>query len=502
MESAIRTTDRGVAAAVLLSSLLLAAVPAAAATFAPRSGALPVAVSPGSTDSVTAAPGSCPTFSWSGVTGAPGYELAVVRLGEAPEAPALRATVPGGATSWTPAGDRCLAPGRYGWTLRVTGDPPGEWAAGRAFEVRAAPSAEEVARAIDVLERYRKQIGGAAQLAGTSTAAGSRSTAAKTPAGRSAPAVPRGTSSAAILGDQTATSGAGYGVEGQSASPAGAGVSAANGAGGADLRLDGAADGQADTLLRQSGLDRPSGTTQGFSLGNSSGGGFHLDVSGTVNASSFAGDGSALTGVDADLLDGMDSSAFLTAGTDNWVDITGDAMTGDLSTTGDFLWNSPRTFYLTIPGSSFAPAVNTDAWHYNGIFNYIAVNDFTFPEVTVEFNASVNLPDGAVIQTISLLAYDNDATADATFELSVYRRELTATSVEGIAAGGGPVILTTTGDSTAIQSVTVGTVPSRAVVDNVGYTYEMRGTLILTSPSNDLRFYGGRIEYTLAGPAN
>ncbi len=390
--------------------------------------------------------------------------------------------------------------GRCGWS----GTRPASGRAGLAFEVGSAPSAEEVARAIEVLERYREQTGGAAQPAGGSAAAGSRSTAAKTAAGRSAPAVPLGASSAAILGDQTATNGAAYGVEGQSASPAGAGVSAANGAGGADLRLDGAADSQADTLLRQSGLDRPSGTTQGFSLGNSSGGGFHLDVSGTVNASAFAGDGSALTGVDADLLDGMDSSAFLPAGTDNWVDITGDAMTGDLSTTGDYLWDSPRTFYLTIPGSDFVPSSNTDMgpWQYSAIFNYIAVVQANFPSISANFLAKVDLPNGAIIQSLTLFAYDNDAAADASFSLLVYRRELTSTSVEGIAFGGGGLDLTTSGASAAIQSVTVGTVTGREVVDNQNYTYEMYGSINSTTASNDLRFYGGRIEYTLAGPAN
>lgn len=42
-----------------------------------------------------------------------------------------------------------------------------------------------------------------------------------------------------------------------------------------------------------------------------------------------ANDGNA-SGVDADLFDGMESSSFMSAGTDNWVDTTGDTMNGDL----------------------------------------------------------------------------------------------------------------------------------------------------------------------------
>lgn len=48
----------------------------------------------------------------------------------------------------------------------------------------------------------------------------------------------------------------------------------------------------------------------------------------------FANDGSAST-LDADLLDGQDSSAFMSASTDNWVNTSGDTMTGNLIVGGD-----------------------------------------------------------------------------------------------------------------------------------------------------------------------
>lgn len=557
MRSEIRSTGHGPAApgvagalAVLAASLLVATPAAATATS--RGGGLPLPVSPGSKESVTAAPGACPTFSWSGVPGAPGYELAVVRLGETPEAPVLRAEVPGGASSWTPAADRCLAPGSYGWTLRVTGDPPGAWAPGLAFEVSAAPSAEEVARAIEVLESYRERTGGAARPGGSEAAAASGAAAGSAPGGRSAPAVPLGTSSAAILGDQTATSGAAYGVEGRTASPAGVGVSAANTAGGADLRLDGSSDGEADLLLRQSRLDRPSAVSQGFLMTNSGGGGFQLDVAGSVNATAFAGDGSALTGVppaphthsgaditsgtvadariassltrdaevfgivtaqdgagsglDADLLDGMDSSAFLPAGTDNWVDITGDAMTGDLSTTGDYLWDSPRTFYLSIPGSQFVPSNNSDAALLGKLWQRLTgsiwVTTCSFP-CSVNFEAPLHLPQGAVLQSATVYAYDDDPATDATFIVNPVRRDLSSTSGEGIFAGGGGIFLTTTGASTSMQTASSTPVPGREVVDNQTYAYDIDLNLSFPAAGSlNLRFFGAQIAYTLPGPAN
>jgi hypothetical protein len=61
-----------------------------------------------------------------------------------------------------------------------------------------------------------------------------------------------------------------------------------------------------------------------------------LSVNGTIESTSGGikfPDASTLTSannINADLLDGQDSSAFMSAGTDNWVDVTGDTMNGDL----------------------------------------------------------------------------------------------------------------------------------------------------------------------------
>ena len=123
------------------------------------------------------------------------------------------------------------------------------------------------------------------------------------------PAASEGTGvPAAITGEQTAASGEAYGVVGTSASPLGAGLYAANSAPDAyDLVLDGSSDGAADTHVSQSGLDIPSASPQQFSMGNSGGGTFTLEVSGTV-AGEFIGGGAGLTGVPV--------GAHLHAGTD------------------------------------------------------------------------------------------------------------------------------------------------------------------------------------------
>ena len=125
------------------------------------------------------------------------------------------------------------------------------------------------------------------------------------------------TGEAAIRGSMTDSVGETYGVAGISASPAGAGLAAANTGGGADLRLDGAADGQPDTILTQGGIDRPSGSVQVFGIFNSAmPGGMVLEVGGDVAAESFVGNGSGLTGlqwesvvgVPPDIADGDDDA--------------------------------------------------------------------------------------------------------------------------------------------------------------------------------------------------
>jgi hypothetical protein len=86
------------------------------------------------------------------------------------------------------------------------------------------------------------------------------------------------TAASAIKGAEGSSSGEAYGVVGTSSSPDGAGIGAANLAGGPDLVLDG--NGGADALFSQHGIDRPSGTPQTFDFVNSGGGGMTLMVGG------------------------------------------------------------------------------------------------------------------------------------------------------------------------------------------------------------------------------
>ena len=215
-------------------------------------------VSPGAIERITQVEAKCPTFSWQASPTAEGYEIVVYQLDEnlvdVAEADLETATevlyieLPGRTTSWTPGLADCFEPGeQYVWFVRAvldanTGEGT-EWSAPRFFEVAAAPSAEELERAIEVIRRWEAAGGGGSATLSSVAApvAASGIASAPVPDSGSGSGPPKSviTGTAAIRGEQPDFSGETYGVVGTSASPDGAGFGAANTAGGPDLVLDG-----------------------------------------------------------------------------------------------------------------------------------------------------------------------------------------------------------------------------------------------------------------------
>jgi preprotein translocase subunit Sec61beta len=280
---------------VILRSLLALAV-------TPVSAQAPEGVSPGAVDRVTAVELRCPTFTWGAVPEAAAYELVVYRLPEEPgpdgaelrlepSDQALFARLPGGATAWQPSLADGLEPGAsYVWFVRAvlktdTGEAS-EWSAGRFFEVAAAPSAREVEQALEVLQRWdaanrNRPLTLSSAIdpdADAAPAAVSDTEADEEAAARHPKSVP--TATAAIRGSSPDATGEVYGVVGISASPDGAGLAAANTAGGPDLVLDGSAELEADARINQAGIDRAAASPQTFSFNNTGGGGIAVDIDG------------------------------------------------------------------------------------------------------------------------------------------------------------------------------------------------------------------------------
>ena len=371
--------------------------------------AAPTGVSPGGEVEQTQIEQRCPTFSWSGVMAAERYELAAFQWRPAlPDEtawegelaadggvwqPVLRVEAPGEARSWTPSVGRCLElGGRYAWSVRAWGESwQSEWSRPRLFSVMAAPSVDAVREALAVLRAYVATSGrqGPETLAEPAGSRGARTpvptgvptpTGSPTPAGSSAAVGPPSLGGTAAISASLETAlGDASGLIAQTASAEGAGAVLGNSAAGPDLFLDGTADGETGTALKQGSLDRSSGGAESFDVGNSGAGSMTLTVEGvevvttatdqdTLAALSCANgqvakwiqangrwecrqdsgttysagnqlqlsgttfdvlEGSG-SGLDADRLDNLDSTAFMAAGTDNWVDTGGDTMTGTL----------------------------------------------------------------------------------------------------------------------------------------------------------------------------
>ncbi len=287
-----------------------AILPAAAAALlcAARLGAVstPVPVSPGELHGLAAVPGPCPTFSWVGLSEARSYELLVLPAeteGLLPAGmPALRQRLPAGAATWTPPLARCLAPGRrYAWLLRAETDQGGTpWSEALLFEVPAVAAAE-LARALEIVAAaLGEDPARLAALVGTEPASAGESEEARgTPDEASAQGAPLGAVTA-VRGEVPDAAGVTFGVVGLSHSPDGAGVVAENfDVGGVDLLLGGSPGAE----LTEAGLSREASDNVSFDFANPG--------SGTMTL----------------LVDGQ---GVLTAGTDDWVNETGDTMSGTL----------------------------------------------------------------------------------------------------------------------------------------------------------------------------
>ena len=211
--------------------------------------------------------------------------------------------MPGGATSWTPALEQCFAPGAsFVWFVRAVFDPDtgeaSEWSDPLLFSIAAAPSAMEVEQALSVLERYLEHGGDGGIGAVPQTRAAEPGAEPGRAKAGSTKIAQRSvlTGTGAIRGEQPDVAGETFGVVGVSASPDGAGLGAANTAGGSDLVLDGSADGVADAELSESGIDRPSASPQTFAVDNTGGGGIVLEVGG-VEVVTTATDRDTLSGL-------------------------------------------------------------------------------------------------------------------------------------------------------------------------------------------------------------
>jgi hypothetical protein len=125
----------------------------------------PLPVSPGAAGAIVLTDARCPTFSWAGVPGALGYELAVFRVTDNSDEPALvtRIALPADARAWTPPVAQCLERGeRYAWSVAADTASNGarSWSDPLLFEVQARERAGRTtaARRAGAVDRDHRRI--------------------------------------------------------------------------------------------------------------------------------------------------------------------------------------------------------------------------------------------------------------------------------------------------------------------------------------------------------
>ncbi len=155
-----------------------------------------------------------------------------------------------------------------------------------------------------------------------------------------------------------------------------------------------------------------------------------------------------------------------------------------------------KTFYYNLPLSSFTvttlTATGPEVYYNEG--EWLKVSGTT--EI-VGLAAPVQLPDGAEITDFTCYAYDNDGTRNISSNspASMWRRAVLSVDKEKITAD---VNMPTTGVSSSIQSFSSSSI-DYPTIDNSEYFY---GAYVLYKldglpSSNQIRFYGCRITYTL-----
>lgn len=171
------------------------------------------------------------------------------------------------------------------------------------------------------------------------------------------------------------------------------------------------------------------------------------------------------------------------------VDIAGGTMTGDL-TVPRLAYSTARTHRVAVSGDLFRPRLSTDA--YSSGFG-MGGSRITNADSTGSMMAQANLPDGAVITSITYHIYDNDPTND----LKMY------TYVQNFSGSYLPLhtstVIASTGASDTVQSFSVTPSANQTVNNNgqalVIFAYPLTNNS--SKWSSNLLIRGVTFTYTL-----
>jgi hypothetical protein len=173
------------------------------------------------------------------------------------------------------------------------------------------------------------------------------------------------------------------------------------------------------------------------------------------------------------------------------LEVAGDIRAVNMKAT-NFIYATPKTFHYTLSGMDFIPIRTTDSANVN-IGNGGITMEHSLPNKNIV--ATVHLPDGAVMQTMT--AYISDISATDNLRVIFYRKTITSVffpdNIGFVISAGSDGILTP-------YPTPVNTFLSSNVVDNSIYTYYIVASPVNNSPWTNNRYYitAVIIEYTLS----
>ncbi|RKZ46138.1 MAG: hypothetical protein DRQ58_09185 [Gammaproteobacteria bacterium] len=161
---------------------------------------------------------------------------------------------------------------------------------------------------------------------------------------------------------------------------------------------------------------------------------------------------------------------------------------GDVTTTGNFKYKTPKTFYLNIPACAFVKRnTSNTVWASTSVFKYTSSGTTN----NCYAIAPVYLPAGATITKIQTHYYDDSSTLDVTISMVLLRIKYDGINAYNMA----DQHATSFGSSNDIRNLEESSI-SAASIDNQ-YKYQLEIHWDPTGFSQMLRFYGARITYTM-----
>ena len=233
-------------------------------------------------------------------------------------------------------------------------------------------------------------------------------------------------------------------------------------------------------------------------------------------AAILAADGSGST-LDADLFDGKDSSEFVLANEDIWVDEAGDTMTGPLDvrsnvTAENYYYNPPKRGHIGVAGAVFVPSINKGTvWvasengygYLNAVDSWVPsqgirlCNNECLARVTalsgaVELRANVVLTENSKVTDFTCFWYDKSNAPVASYNFKLMRKqwyEVTATPMASVSGS--------TNDFASANAVRYTTTNSidESIINTLNSSYYITGRWNVSGLGDSVRFYGCLIAY-------